>query len=188
MTSDQFRDDLIREMPNLRAFALSLCGAVAQADDLVQDTLVKAWSHSDDFQPGTNLRAWLFTILRNGFYSLKRRQAHEIADPNAQIAESIAAKPEQEGHLHLRDFHLALARLPDEQREALILIGASGLSYEEAAKVCNVAIGTIKSRVNRARARLAEMLDIRGPEDIGDDRQTASLHSRSLQSRSPQRS
>ena len=180
MTDDIFRDDLIREMPNLRAFALSLSGSVSQADDLVQDTLVKAWSHRTDFQQGTNLRAWLFTILRNGFYSLKRREAHEIADPDDQIAQSMAAKPEQEGHLHLRDFHLALARLPDEQREALILIGASGLSYEEAALVCNVAVGTVKSRVNRARAKLAELLDIKGPEDIGDDRQTASLQSRSL--------
>ena len=179
MTQDIFRDDLIREMPNLRAFALSLCGSTAQADDLTQDTLVKAWSHRTSFQDGSNLRAWLFTILRNSFYSLKRREAHEISDPDAQIAESMAAKPEQEGHLHLHDFHLALARLPDEQREALILIGASGLSYEEAALVCNVAVGTVKSRVNRARARLAELLDIKGPEDIGDDPQLASLQSRS---------
>ncbi len=175
MTDEPFRDGLIREMPNLRAFAVSLCGSLHLADDLVQETLVKAWSNADKFQPGTNLRAWLFTILRNTFYSLRRSRALEVADVEGLHAARLAVRPGQEGHLDLMDFRRVLAELPDEQREALILIGASGLSYEEAAEVCGSAVGTMKSRVNRARVRMAELLGIENADDIGPDRNSAGI-------------
>lgn len=175
MTAEPFRDGLIREMPNLRAFAVSLCGSMHLADDLVQETLVKAWSNADKFQPDSNLRAWLFTILRNTYYSLRRSRASEVADVEGMHAARLAVRAGQEGHLDLQDFRRVLADLPDEQREALILIGASGLSYEEAAEVCGVAVGTMKSRVNRARARMADMLGIEKAEDIGADRNSAGV-------------
>ncbi|KAL1109993.1 hypothetical protein AAG570_014025 [Ranatra chinensis] len=127
-------------MPSLRAFAISLSNSAQLADDLVQDTLLKAWTHAEKFTEGTNIRAWLFTILRNTYYSIYRRRGRE------------------EDAIDLADFKLALARLPEEQREVIIMVGASGFSYEEAAEICGVAIGTIKSRLNRARVKLAELL------------------------------
>jgi RNA polymerase sigma-70 factor (ECF subfamily) len=175
MTEEPFRDGLVREMPNLRAFAVSLCGSFHLADDLVQETLVKAWTNEARFEPGTNLRAWLFTILRNVYYSHGRRQGAEVEDAEGEHAARLAVKADQDSRLELEDFRRALAQLPDDQREALILVGASGLSYEEAAAVCGAAVGTIKSRVNRARARLAELLNITCAEDIGMDRRNAGV-------------
>ncbi len=171
MTDDPFRNGLIREMPNLRAFAVSLCGSLHLADDLVQETLVKAWSNAERFEAGTNLKAWLFTILRNTYYSLGRRSALEVEDAEGAHAARFAVLGDQESRLDLQDFRRALAELPDDQREALILVGAAGLSYEETAEICGVAIGTVKSRVNRARGRVAELLGISGLADIGGDRQ-----------------
>jgi RNA polymerase sigma-70 factor (ECF subfamily) len=156
----QITADLLAVIPNLRAFAVSLCGNLDRADDLVQETLVKAWSNIGTFVEGTNLRAWLFTILRNIYYSEYRKRRREVADPEGAFAAKLATAPAQSGHMDLLDFRAALQQLPSDQREALILIGASGLSYEEAAGVCGCAIGTLKSRVNRARSRLAEMLSI----------------------------
>ena len=158
--SASFRDRLVGEIPNLRAFAASLSGSMQAADDLVQDTLLKAWGHSDKFTEGTNIRAWLFTILRNTYYSLYRRKGREVQDTDGFYSSKIAVPGNQESSIDLADFRLALAKLPEEQREVLIMVGAVGLSYEEAAEVCDVAVGTIKSRVNRARNRLAELLDI----------------------------
>jgi RNA polymerase sigma-70 factor, ECF subfamily len=158
--ADDFKEALVAEIPNLRAFAASLSGSTTLADDLVQDTLLRAWVNSDKFQPGTHLRAWLFTILRNAFYSHYRRRAREVEDVDGIYSGSLSVVGEQETHLDLADFRLALAKLPAEQREVLTMIGASGLSYEEAAEVCGVAIGTIKSRLNRARTRLAELLSL----------------------------
>ena len=167
--SSQITADLLSVIPNLRAFAVSLCGNLDRADDLVQETLVKAWSNIDSFVEGTNLRAWLFTILRNIYYSEYRKRRREVADPDGAFAAKLATAPAQSGHMDLLDFRAALQQLPSDQREALILIGASGLSYEEAAGVCGCAIGTMKSRVNRARIRLAEMLSITSGMDFGHD-------------------
>jgi RNA polymerase sigma-70 factor, ECF subfamily len=164
-----FRERLIGEIPNLRAFAASLCGSMQNADDLVQDTLLKAWAHAASFDPDTNLRAWLFTILRNTYFSLYRKRGREVQDVEGAHAQKLATPPAQEGAIDLADFREALARLPEEQREALIMIGATGLSYEDAAAVAGVAVGTVKSRVNRARSRLAELLGISGAADIGPD-------------------
>ena len=165
MRVDSFKDDLIAQIPGLRAFAVSLSGSRTLADDLVQETLLRAWSNSDKFHPGTNLRAWLFTILRNSYYSQYRKRAREVQDPQGLLAESLAVAGDQESHLNLADFRKALAQLPARQREVLTMIGAAGLSYEEAADVCGVAAGTIKSRLSRARSRLAELLS---PDDNGD--------------------
>ena len=163
--SQQLRTDLIGAIPNLRAFAVSLCGNPDRADDLVQETLVKAWSNLSSFAEGTNLAAWLFTILRNIYYSEDRNRRREVADSDGAIAARLATAPAQSGHMDFLDFSGALQKLPADQREALILIGASGLSYEEAAGVCNCAVGTMKSRVNRARNRLVELLAIVSSSD-----------------------
>ncbi len=163
----EIKADLIAVIPNLRAFAVSLCGNPDRADDLVQETLVKAWSNLDSFVAGTNLPAWLFTILRNIYYSEYRKRRREVADSDGAIAARLATAPAQNSHMDLLDFHTALQQLPNDQREALILIGASGLSYEEAAGICGCAVGTMKSRVNRARNRLAEILSIHSSREFG---------------------
>ena len=158
MSTPDPRDEIVEHLPALRAFAMSLTRNGAAADDLVQDTIVKAWSKFDKFQEGTNLRAWLFTIQRNTFYSGRRKAKREVSDTDGAFTERLASKPDHDGRLAMADFQKAFAQLPDEQREALMLVGASGFSYEEAAQMCGCAIGTIKSRANRARGRLIEML------------------------------
>ncbi len=160
------RDELVEHLPALRAFALSLTRNRASADDLVQDAIVKAWQNMDKFKPGTNLRAWLFTILRNLFYSSRRKSKREVQDSDGAMMATLSEKPEHDGRLAMADFETAFAKLNDEQREALILVGASGFSYEEAADMCGVAMGTIKSRVNRGRARLVELLDLKEDEAL----------------------
>jgi RNA polymerase sigma-70 factor (ECF subfamily) len=148
----------------MRAFSFSLTRNRALADDMVQDALVKAWSNIDKFQPGTNLRAWLFTILRNTYYSHHRKRRREVEDGEGHLAAKLATKPEHDGRLQMRDFNAAFGQLNAEQREALMLVGAQGFSYEEAAETCGVQIGTIKSRVNRGRARLVELLQLDGDD------------------------
>ncbi len=165
--TDLFREGMVKEMPNLRAFAISLCGNVTQADDLVQETLLKAWSNAQSFETGSNLRAWMFTILRNTYFSIYRRKGREVQDSDGIYANRIATAAPQESAVEMQEFRVALAKLSEEHREALLLVGASGFSYEEAAEVSGVAVGTVKSRVNRARAKLAVLLGITGPEDIG---------------------
>jgi RNA polymerase sigma-70 factor (ECF subfamily) len=165
--SEKLKGDLLAAIPSLRAFAVSLSGNPDRADDLVQETLVKAWGNLDGFTEGTNLAAWLFTILRNIYFSEYRKRRREVPDPDRLIAGRVADAPAQPGHMDFLDFRAALAALPADQREALILIGASGLSYEEAARICDCAVGTMKSRVNRARNRLVEMLSIESAGDIG---------------------
>ncbi len=150
--------DLLAAVPKLRAFAISLCGRRAGADDLVQETLVRAWAGMGSFVPGSNLVAWLYTILRNEFYSEFRKRRREVPDVEGQHAARLASMPVQDGHMVFLEFRAALGKLAPDHREALILIGASGLTYEEAAQVCDCAFGTMKSRVNRARARLADLL------------------------------
>lgn len=174
-STPQITADILAVIPNLRAFAVSLCGNIDHADDLVQEALVKAWTNRDTFVKGTNLRAWLFTILRNIYYSEYRKRRREVADPDGAFAANLATAPAQGGHMDFLDFRAALQQLPGDQREALILIGASGLSYEEAASICGCAIGTMKSRVNRARNRLAEMLSIASGLEFGHDRTWAAI-------------
>src|ERR1044072_738757 len=167
--SKALREELLASIPNLRAFAVSLCGNGERADDLVQETLMKAWAKFHTFQEGTNLRAWLFTILRNEFYSQLRKRGREVEDAEGAYTARLATQPAQGGHMDMNDFRHALAELRADQREALILVGASGFSYEEAAEICECAVGTIKSRVSRARTRLQELLEIQGEVDYGPD-------------------
>lgn len=154
------REELVEHLPAMRAFALSLSRNSATADDLVQDSIVKAWTNIDKFEPGTNLRAWLFTILRNTYYSMCRKRSREVEDPTGAVAGNLSEKPHHDGRLAIRDFRAAFAQLTDEQREALVLVGVEGFSYQDAAKMCGCAAGTIKSRVNRARKRLAELMQL----------------------------
>ena len=159
------RAELPRHLGALRAFAVSLTRDSSSADDLVQDTVVKAWSNMDKFQCGTNLRAWLFTILRNTFYSDRRKRQREVGDPEGRHAATLYEKPAHDGRLAMIEFLAAFDRLTPEHREALTLIGASGFSYEEAAAMMGVRVGTVKSRASRARARLAEILGLAEGED-----------------------
>lgn len=154
-----FERDLIALIPHMRAFARSLCGDPSQADDLAQDALAKALKNRDSYQMGTNMKAWLFMILRNQFYSEKRRSWRATSlDP--EVAEAtLVANDDPDSTLELDDVRQALQMLPDSQREALVMVGAGGLSYEEAAAVIGIAIGTVKSRVSRARTALAEILE-----------------------------
>jgi RNA polymerase sigma-70 factor (ECF subfamily) len=158
----RFRDDLLAALPALRAFAVSLTGNVAQADDLVQETLLRAWQKQDRFEPGTNLNAWLFTILRNQFYTTCRKRRREVEDVDGAAAQRLVALPDQEDGIELRDVWDRLGRLPPLQREALLLIATQGLTYEAAARLMGCQVGTVKSRVNRARAALAAALDLEG--------------------------
>jgi RNA polymerase sigma-70 factor, ECF subfamily len=169
------REAVLAAVPSLRAFAISLSGNVDRADDLVQETLLRALVNIDSFEPGTNLSAWLFTILRNLFRSEYRKRRREVEDGDGTYAESLKSQPEQEARVEFREFRAALAKLPSDQREALILVGASGFSYEEAAGICGCAVGTIKSRVNRARTRLAELMSIESLDDFGPDRATRAV-------------
>ncbi len=161
-----FKTELLALVPFLRAFARSLTGSPEAADDLAQETLVKAWQSRSSFIPGTNLKAWLFTILRNQFYS-DRRRAWRQAPWDQEAAERIPGGGEDQIHsAELSDTVRALRRLSDEQREALILVGAGGFSYEDAAAICKCAVGTVKSRVARARKALIDILD--GDETLDD--------------------
>jgi RNA polymerase sigma-70 factor (ECF subfamily) len=163
-----FADELVVAMPSLRAFAVALSGNVTTANDLVQETLLKAWSHQNLFQPGTNFKAWLFTILRNTYYSQYRRSRREVLD-TGKIADARCVSPNQPSHMDMIEFKKALLALPVDQREALILVGAEGYSYEEAASITGCAIGTVKSRVNRARVRLARTLEMVNVDELGAD-------------------
>lgn len=165
-----FKRELTAVIPHLRAFARGLCGRSDMADDLVQETLLKAWAAQERFEPGTSMRAWTFVILRNAYLTDMRRNRFR-GEYDETVAERILTAPAgQEGPVHLSDLHRALLSLPAERREALLLVGAGGFSYEEAAEICGCAVGTIKSRVGRARAALNAMLEDgsmpnRGQED-----------------------
>jgi RNA polymerase sigma-70 factor (ECF subfamily) len=163
------RESILAILPRLRAFAISLCGKVDRADDLVQETVVRAFTNFSSFEPGTNLQAWLFTILRNQFRSDYRKRRREVEDVDGYYSNQAATRPEQHARMEFEEFRQALTKLPPEQREALLLIGASGFSYEEGAQICGCAVGTIKSRVNRARARLAKVLSMDSERDFGAD-------------------
>lgn len=169
MASDP-RDEILEHIPSLRAFAMSLTRNKSAADDLVQETIVKALGAFDSFKPGTNMRAWLFTILRNTFYTVRKKRQREVADVDGVMAGRLAEKPLHDGRLALEEFKDAFQQLRDEQREALLLVGVSGFTCEEAAKMCGCAPGTIKSRASRGRKRLAELLHLEDGEspDITD--------------------
>lgn len=161
-----WRDEVVGLIPALRAFAWSLSHNGSDADDLVQDTLIKAWSNREKFEPGTNLRAWLFTILRNTYYTSVLRRRREVRDEDGEYASTLKTAPAQDWTMAIRALQAALQQLPAEHREALILVGAAGLSYEEAAEICGCALGTIKSRVNRGRARLLKIMDVDNASDV----------------------
>lgn len=152
------REDIVGYLPQMRAFAISLTRNAAAADDLVQDTIVKAWTNIDKFAQGTNMQAWLFTILRNTFYSSRRKVAREVADTDGIFAGQLSVPPEHDGKLAYAEFRRAFDQLSAEHREVLILVGASGFTTEEAAAMIGVAPGTIKSRTSRARRLLADLM------------------------------
>lgn len=155
----EFKRELEEVIPHLRAFARGLCGRPDMADDLVQEALMKAWAAQERFEPGTSMRAWTFVILRNAYLTDMRRNRFR-GEYDETVAEKILTAPaDQEEPIHLSDLHRALLTLPPERREALLLVGAGGFSYEEAANISGCAIGTIKSRVGRARAALTTMME-----------------------------
>jgi RNA polymerase sigma-70 factor (ECF subfamily) len=154
------RDAMLGAIPGLRAFAIALSGKVDRADDLVQETLLRAMANISSFQPGTNMSAWLTTILRNLFVSEYRKRRYEVQDTDGLHFDSLIVPPDQHSRLEFDEFRGALASLPPDQREALLLVGACGFSYEEAATICESPVGTIKSRVNRARTHLSKLLGL----------------------------
>jgi len=151
-------DAMLHAIPDLRAFAIALSGKVDRADDLVQETLVRAMANISSFQPGTNMSAWLTTILRNLFVSAYRKRRYEVQDTDGLHFGNLIVPPEQHSRLEFDEFREALATLPLEQRETLLLIGECGFSYEEVSTICESPVGTIKSRVNRARTHLSKLL------------------------------
>ena len=169
-----FKNELAALIPHLRAFARSLCGNASAADDLAQEAMLKAWKARQSYQAGTNFKAWAFTILRNLFYSEKRRSwRRQQLDP--EVAEAtLVANDDPAAAMDLLALRNALAVLPDDQRDALILVGAGGLSYEETAAICECAVGTVKSRVSRARKALAEILEQNQAGFSGDGSLSAS--------------
>ncbi len=154
-----FQRDLVALIPHLRAFARTLCGDAAAADDLAQDATLKAWDARSSFQMGTNMKAWTFMILRNQFYSEKRRSWRQSQLDQEAAERTLVAADDPEAPVALDEMRLAMGMLPTEQREALILVGAGGFAYEEAADICGCAVGTVKSRVSRARRALQGILE-----------------------------
>ena len=156
---DQFRMELLEALPHLRAFARGLCGRPDYADDLVQETTIKAWTARERYTPGTNMRAWTFAILRNHYLSELRRSKRQTDMEDDAVERMLVVEAGQEGPVHLADMQTALQKLSPERREAILLVGAGGFSYEEAAEISQCAIGTMKSRVSRARTELAKLLN-----------------------------
>lgn len=160
----EVRSGLIALMPNLRAFAMSLTKNSARADDLMQEALLKAWRGRDSFMQGTNLEAWLFTITRNNFYSVHRKARREVEDVDDAHAAGLSTLPSQEDYLHLRDLREAIELLPADMREMMVLVALNGMSYEAAAAHTGCKLGTVKSRLCRARERLSQILGRDRPE------------------------
>lgn len=161
---------MLAAIPDMRVFALNLCHRRDRVDDLVQEALLRAISNIRLFTPGTNMTAWLVTILRNNFFNECRKSRHEVSDVGGYFVGAMTSQPQQDMHLQLEDFRDAMAQLPDDQRKAVMLVGGAGLSYKDAAKICRCAVGTIKSRVCRGRTRLAELMSVAGSQDLGPDR------------------
>jgi RNA polymerase sigma-70 factor (ECF subfamily) len=154
------RSAMLAAMPQLRTFAISLCRDRDRANDLTQEAFLLALTNIDKFKAGSNMTGWLFTILRNQYYTDHRKRRREVEDVNGTYAEMLIAEPEQMARLEQRDLSTALAELPSEMCKPLLLVGVEGASYDEAADACNCSVGTIKSRVHRARTRLAERLSV----------------------------
>ncbi|MBW6506875.1 MAG: sigma-70 family RNA polymerase sigma factor [Rhodobacteraceae bacterium] len=161
-----FTAGIISAMPSLRRYALSLCRTADGADDLVQETLFKAWSQRERFQAGTNLGAWLFTILRNSFLNQTRNRKREVQDCDGIHSARLSTRPAHDAALDMRDFRKALATLPTRQRQALVLVGELGHSYNEAALLTGAETGTMKSRVSRARSHMQALMQVIGPMDF----------------------
>lgn len=156
---DLFQDQVVALIPRLRAYAMSLSGSSAEADDIVQDALVRAWRFRDGYQMGTNLRAWLYRIVRNAFYTQAAKRRDTVEDVDGRWAATLSCTPDQEWRVQYAELLRALDQLSPDTRDALLLVVSSGLSYQEAAEICGCAVGTMKSRVNRARGRLAQIVD-----------------------------
>jgi RNA polymerase sigma-70 factor (ECF subfamily) len=174
MTAISFHDQLIETLPALRAFAMMLTRDRSAGEDLVQDTVLRALDKSDHYTLGTNLRAWLYTIMRNQFINgLRRRQRERLTDIDEDLLDNLdAVAANQEHVLVLKDLMQAMGELRPEQREALHLVIAEGLSYDEVATVCNCPVGTVRSRIARARRELEVRL--MGEEPTGLDYPKAS--------------
>ena len=155
----EFKALLVTLIPQLRAFARTLTGDATAADDLAQEAMMKAWDARASFEMGTNMKAWTFMILRNQFYSEKRRSWRQTSLDQEAAERTLVATDDPAAPVALDEVRLALAMLPSEQREALVLVGAGGFAYEEAAEICDCAVGTVKSRVSRARRALQAILD-----------------------------
>ncbi|HEV7385073.1 MAG TPA: sigma-70 family RNA polymerase sigma factor [Phenylobacterium sp.] len=165
---DDFRDLMLAEIPRLRASALALTGSAVEADDLVQDTLVRAWRFRERYLPGTNLAAWMFRILKNAFLTQRTGRRSWVEDVDGQYSSQIALAPEQEWRVQFAEVLHALPQLPDDNRDAVLLVGALGMSYQEAADACGCDIGVLRGRVHRGRAQLA---DLTGLQDRRASRQ-----------------
>jgi RNA polymerase sigma-70 factor (ECF subfamily) len=164
---DGFKRELVTLIPHLRAFARTLTGDATAADDLAQDAMMKAWDARASYQMGTNMKAWTFMILRNQFYSEKRRSWRQSQLDQEAAERTLVAVDDPEAPVALDELRQALNTLPEEQREALILVGAGGFAYEEAAEICQCAVGTVKSRVSRARKALQATLERGGYDRDG---------------------
>lgn len=162
--SDGFKSELVALMPRLRGYAMALTGSATEADDLVQDTLVRAWRFRDSFQQGSNLKAWVCKILRNTFYTGAVARKHTVQDVEGKFAARLACDPDQEWRLQYSQLLEALGELTQEARDSLLMVVAAGLSYEEAAELAGCPVGTMKSRVNRAREHLAELVEVDFPK------------------------
>jgi len=154
-----FGRSLIGLLPDLKGFAVSLARDVSDADDIVQDTLLRAWASQDRFEPGSNLRAWTFTILRNSFYSARRKDARSVTVEPEKVEETAQDAADPDGPIQLGELQRALAELPQDQRDALLLAGAGGAAHEEIAELSDCAVGTVKSRLNRGRQALRAAID-----------------------------
>lgn len=157
--SNDFETELVSHIPRLRAFARSFQSNAEKADDLVQETMIRAWNARDSFEHGTNMKAWLYTILRNTYFNEFRRKKLEVEDVDNKLTNGLATSPRQLSTLELMDVEELMYELPDDQREALVLVAIEGFSYQEAADICDCAIGTIKSRIGRARQKLSELVE-----------------------------
>ncbi|MCB2047380.1 MAG: sigma-70 family RNA polymerase sigma factor [Novosphingobium sp.] len=158
LSEPEFKRELAGVLPHLRAFARGLCGRVDYADDLVQEAAIRAWRARERFEAGTNFRAWTFTILRNHYLSELRKNSRQTDVDDEVVEHLLVMQPDQEAVVHLADMESALTQLSEDRREAILLVGASGFTYEEAAEICGCAVGTVKSRVARARTDLARLL------------------------------
>lgn len=176
--SASVKKEFLEAIPSLRAFARSLCGNAVRADDLVQETLTKALTKVDSFQEGSNAKAWLITILRNQYYSEGRKRRREVEDGEGHFAATLVAPDEPDTALEVRDLMSALQLISDDKREALLLVTASGYSYEEAADIIGTQAGTVKSRVSRARAELEELMS--GASRLPDNEEAQTTSARQI--------